>query len=132
VWFAFAWAGAVMLSGAAVRAFADGRARDLVPSTLAPLAIGVAAAALALFVQIFRASERPEVTGAEGLVGEVGVAATRIDERHGYVNVLGERWKARAEVPIEEGREVRITAVVGLVLRVRAIGAGEAQLGERC
>ncbi len=127
---ALAWAGVVALSAPAARA--DEGSRGLVSWILIPLAVGVAAAALALLFKVRRTSERPEVTGAEGLVGRVGLAATPIDERHGYVNVLGERWKARADLPIEEGHEVRVTAVAGLVLRVRSIGAdGGPRLRER-
>jgi membrane-bound serine protease (ClpP class) len=56
-------------------------------------------------------------TGAEAMVGEVGVAKTGI-AAEGRVFVHGEWWNARAAQPIAEGAKVRIVGVDGLLLDV--------------
>jgi membrane-bound serine protease (ClpP class) len=56
-------------------------------------------------------------TGAEAMVGEVGVAKTEITAE-GRVFVHGEWWNARAAQPIAEGAKVRIVGVDGLLLDV--------------
>jgi membrane-bound serine protease (ClpP class) len=60
------------------------------------------------------------VTGAEGLVGEIGEALTSIapgaPER---VSVHGEIWNATANEPIAVGARVIVTGVHGLTLTVR-------------
>jgi membrane-bound serine protease (ClpP class) len=60
-------------------------------------------------------------TGREGLVGEEGVAQT--DVFHGgKVFVHGEIWNAESGEPIYEGEKVIVTAVEGLVVRVKKRG----------
>ena len=56
-------------------------------------------------------------TGPESMIGETGVAKTRISGA-GQVFAHGEWWAARANETIPEGQEVRITRVDGLVLTV--------------
>lgn len=58
-------------------------------------------------------------TGAESMVGEVGVAKTAIHDE-GRVYVHGEWWNAQSEQPIPEGARVRIVGVDGLLLNVAA------------
>lgn len=57
-------------------------------------------------------------TGKEGLVGEAGVAQTAIAPK-GKVFIHGELWDARSEEPIASGEEVVVTAVEGMVVRVK-------------
>ncbi|HDI51185.1 MAG TPA: nodulation protein NfeD, partial [Bacteroidetes bacterium] len=57
-------------------------------------------------------------TGKEGIIGEVGVALTRIYDG-GQVKIHGEIWKATAEKPIKKGRKVKVVAVQGLCLKVQ-------------
>jgi len=52
-------------------------------------------------------------TGAQGLVGEVGTAATTINPE-GKVFVHGELWNATSPRPIEEGAKVRVVRVQGM------------------
>ena len=60
-------------------------------------------------------------TGREGLVGEEGVAQT--DVFHGgKVFVHGEIWNGESGEPIHEGEKVIVTAVEGLVVRVKKKG----------
>ena len=60
------------------------------------------------------------VTGAAGMIGEVGKALTAIEPgKIGRVATHGETWKAIAEEPIAEGDRVLVTRVDGLTLTVR-------------
>ena len=60
-------------------------------------------------------------TGREGLVGEEGVAQT--DVFHGgKVFVHGEIWNGESGEPIHKGEKVIVTAVEGLVVRVKKRG----------
>ena len=61
--------------------------------------------------------KRKPVTGAEGIVGQVGTASTDIDER-GKIFVHGEYWDALSQTKIVQGARVQVTAIDGLVLRV--------------
>jgi membrane-bound serine protease (ClpP class) len=61
-------------------------------------------------------------TGQEGLIGEVGVARTRLAPE-GQVFVHGELWQARCDGAAEAGEEVRVTAVEGLRLVVETVRA---------
>ncbi len=56
-------------------------------------------------------------TGSESMLGETGIAKTKISSA-GQVFVHGEWWSARADEPIADGREVKITRVDGLTLTV--------------
>jgi len=60
------------------------------------------------------------VTGAAGMIGEVGKALTAIEPgKTGRVATHGETWKAIAEEPIAQGDLVLVTRVDGLTLTVR-------------
>jgi len=60
-------------------------------------------------------------TGREGLVGEEGVAQTDVFEE-GKVFVYGEIWNGKSEEPISKGEKVLVTAIEGLVLKVKKKG----------
>jgi membrane protein implicated in regulation of membrane protease activity len=85
-----------------------------------------AAAALALFtLREARAISRRQVqSGAEGLIGRVGIVRRTIDPL-GDVAVDGELWRARRswatedEPPPAEGDRVVVASVHGLTLLVR-------------
>jgi membrane-bound serine protease (ClpP class) len=69
---------------------------------------------------------RPQFAGAEGLVGEEGVAESAI-RRRGRVRVRGELWTAEADERIPKGAKVKIVEVNNLVVRVvRCTDAPEA------
>ena len=55
--------------------------------------------------------------GVEGIVGEVGVVRGPIDPE-GTVLVHGELWKAVSTEKIDEGEQVKVEAIHGLVLKV--------------
>lgn len=59
-------------------------------------------------------------TGAEGLVGEIGVVQTPL-RPEGKVFVHGEIWNAYAEEAIEAGEKVRVIKTEGLKVKVEKI-----------
>jgi len=79
-------------------------------------------AAAGFFVLIVRkaltAQRRPLTTGREGLVGEEGMAQSRIDPE-GKVFIHGEYWAARSDTPLAAGEKVVVEAVNGMMLKVR-------------
>lgn len=73
----------------------------------------------------FRAHRAKPKGGADGIVGEIGVVQKSIDPE-GLVFVHGEHWRARSREKIEEGEEVEIEGVEGLLLRVKKASNREA------
>ncbi|MGH9475831.1 MAG: NfeD family protein [Terriglobales bacterium] len=84
------------------------------------VAIGFGVVATILAQLVIRAQRRKVVTGAQGLVGEAGVALTAL-ALQGTVLVHGERWHARARAPIAAGGAIRVLGVHGLRLEVEAV-----------
>jgi len=82
-----------------------------VGGTLAVLMLGIAAL-------VVRSQRRRSVVGAEGMVGAVGVARSRLAPA-GTVLVRGEYWSAEGDELVDAGEPVEVTAVEGLRLRVR-------------
>ena len=64
-----------------------------------------------------KAQRRHPVTGAEGMIGGIGIAKTDLAPR-GRVFLNGELWDAVSEEPIREGEEAEVKAVAGLTLKV--------------
>ncbi len=60
------------------------------------------------------------VTGAEGMLSEVGTVQRRFSHR-GWVRVHGESWRAESDRPLVKGQKVRVVDINGLVLKVEAI-----------
>ena len=79
-----------------------------------------------LVTLVVRARANKVVTGLSGLLGQVGIAVTVLAPS-GKVRVRGEYWDAVAPsgAQIEPGAKVRITAVEGLQLSVKADPSGE-------
>jgi len=88
-----------------------------------PIAHVLAAVMGLLVTLVTRAQTARIVTGAEGMIGEVGRAASDL-EPFGKVFVHGETWEARSGSPVARGQEVRVTGVEGLRLLVERIGGG--------
>lgn len=65
-----------------------------------------------------RAWRNPVVSGDAELVGAHGEALEMIDANAGTVHLLGERWQARSDRPLEPGARVRVTRRDGLILLV--------------
>lgn len=88
----------------------------------------MAVVSLALIFVVARlaiSSHRRQVaTGIEEMVGVRGEVADWGDGR-GHVLAHGERWKAVSGAPLSAGRQVRVTGVDGLVLRVEPDTSGK-------
>lgn len=67
----------------------------------------------------FKAHRRKPVTGAEGLIGEPGIADTDITRDGGMVFLHGEIWSAYSEEPISKGTRITVDTVSGLKVKVR-------------
>ena len=57
-------------------------------------------------------------TGKEGIVGEIGIAISKIAQE-GDVKVHGEYWKAFSDEPIKKGEKIIVENVEGLKLKVK-------------
>jgi membrane-bound serine protease (ClpP class) len=66
---------------------------------------------------VFKSHLSKPRTGAQGLVGEIGVVKEPLMPE-GKVFVHGELWKATSKVPIQTGAKVRVVKIVNLVLEV--------------
>ncbi len=88
-------------------------------------AVTVPFAAITVFLlQLAVRSFRYKVTtGAEALIGAVGVAKTEIGS-DGRVFVHGELWNAEAAAPIASGAKVRVAEIEGLRLKVEPVERG--------
>jgi membrane-bound serine protease (ClpP class) len=69
----------------------------------------------------FKAQRAKPVTGAEGLIGEHGVADTDISGDGGMVSLHGERWSAYADEKIPKGSRITVDVVTGLKVKVRRL-----------
>ncbi len=86
------------------------------------LAVSVPLGAIAVFLMSIavKARRAKVTTGAQGLVGEIGVARTPLAPE-GKVFVHGELWNAIASSPVESGEQVMVRAMEGLTLKVEAV-----------
>ncbi|MCX6636755.1 MAG: nodulation protein NfeD [Acidobacteria bacterium] len=87
-------------------------------STAVAVTLPFAAITIFLLSLVVRARANKVLTGAAGMLGEIGVARTPLQPA-GKVFVRGEYWDAEAPCPVAEGAAVRIVAVEGLKLRVK-------------
>jgi membrane-bound serine protease (ClpP class) len=88
------------------------------PWKLLPVVVFMAAFTILLVRMVVEAQRRKATTGAEGLLGRAGVAATPL-QPEGWVVVQGERWRAQADGPLDLGARVEVVGIDGLRLRVR-------------
>jgi membrane-bound serine protease (ClpP class) len=85
-----------------------------------PVVLGFAGIAIFLVRLGVASQRRPSVTGAAGMIGEVGQALTAIGpDGSGRVATHGETWQATSDESIPAGARVRVMQVDGLVLIVR-------------
>lgn len=88
-------------------------------STAIGLAVPFALITSFLFSIALRARRNKVVTGAEGMVGQTGVAVGELNPS-GTVLVRGEYWHALASGHVPASEPVRITGMDGLTLRVES------------
>jgi len=89
-------------------------------STAVAVSIPFAIITLFLVSVVLKARRAKVLTGATGLVDEIGVARTDIAPE-GRIFVHGEYWNAVASNPIPAGSRVRVTGVDGLIVKVEAL-----------
>ena len=69
------------------------------------------------FAGLVELADAPQVVGAKGLVGEIGIARTKIAPE-GKVFVHGEHWNVTSEEVINEGERIRVVEVGNLDMKV--------------
>ena len=89
---------------------------------LTALAVAVPFGLITMFLVaiVVRARRNKVLTGASGMIGEIGVSRTAL-EPEGQVLVHGEYWDAVASSNVPAGAHVRVKAVAGLKLKVEAV-----------
>ena len=87
----------------------------VIPTLLFTAAFFIFAVTMALKAQMAKPA-----TGYEGLIGEIGVARTRLDPE-GKVFIHGELWNADSDETIEEGEKVRVLKTDRLKLIVEKL-----------
>ena len=99
----------------------DGPIPEMRVHLLTALVVSVPLGVIAVFLMtlVLRAHRNRVTTGAEAMVGEIGVARTML-EPDGKVFVHGELWNATARNSIPMGARVRVRAVEGLRVLVEA------------
>jgi membrane-bound serine protease (ClpP class) len=87
----------------------------IIPTVLVTAAFFIFALTMAIKAQMAKPA-----TGSEGLLGETGVARTRLDPE-GKVFVHGEFWNAYTDGTIEEGEKIRVLKAEGLRVKVEKL-----------
>jgi membrane-bound serine protease (ClpP class) len=87
-----------------------------------PLLFGLAASSAALVLlggrMALRARRAPVVSGREEMLGAPG-RVLEVGAGEAWVQVRGERWAARSDVPLATGQGVQVCGIDGLTLQVR-------------
>jgi membrane-bound serine protease (ClpP class) len=93
------------------------------------LAVSVPFGAITVFLLTIavRARRNKVSTGAQGLIGLIGVAQTSLSPQ-GKVFVHGEIWNAVAESPVEVGQQVEVKRLDGLTVYVAPVGTAVSQI----
>jgi membrane-bound serine protease (ClpP class) len=86
-------------------------------TVIIPTVAGVSAFFIFALGLVMKAHMKRPRTGGPGLVGEVGLALTELNNE-GRVSLHGEYWNARSDRPIPKGEKVRVVRVDNLYLIV--------------
>ena len=89
-------------------------------STAIALALPFSLITLVLLSLVLRARRNKVVTGAEGMIGEVGTALTALSGG-GKVFVRGEYWEAVSAAPLTPGARIRVIGIDKLKLTVEPV-----------
>jgi membrane-bound serine protease (ClpP class) len=73
---------------------------------------------------VVKSRRRKPVTGEQALVGEIGIARTRLAP-DGQIFIHGEYWQSLSSINAEPGDRVRVTRVDGLTLHVEPASGGD-------
>lgn len=89
---------------------------------LTALAVSIPLGLITAFLMsiAFKARRNKLVSGAQGLIGETGIAQTALSPR-GKIFVHGEIWDAVASAPVPIGQSVVVLRVDGLLLQVEPV-----------
>ena len=82
-----------------------------------PIVLTITTLFLGTMYYALRIRHKKPVSGAEGLIDEIGIANTDI-EKEGKVFIDGEYWDVWSDGPIKAGERVKVIEVVGLKLKV--------------
>ncbi len=112
-------AGVVSLFLGAVMLFrGEGPGMSISWGVLIPTVLIISLFFIAVAGIVFRSHLRRTPTGAEGMVGEKGVAITDLSPE-GQVYIHGEYWHAVSVEPVAAHEPIEVLEVVGLKLKVR-------------
>ncbi len=104
----------------------DGPIPQMRVNLLTALAVSIPLGLITVFLMdiALRARQGKVVTGAQGLLGEIGTARTPLNPE-GKVFIHGELWDAVASGSIDAGRAVVVKRINGLRLEVEAAPAAQ-------
>ncbi len=95
----------------------------ILPGDLVPAGIMLAVLAVIIAWIAAASGRRRVLTGNEGMIGLTGIVSRRRGFRNRFViEVRGELWWCRSTSALEQGMEVVITGISGLVLEVTPTG----------
>jgi membrane-bound serine protease (ClpP class) len=89
---------------------------------LVPTVVVISGFFIGVVSLVVRAHTRLPLTGAEGLIGEVGVVKAS-DGRIGKVMVHGELWQAKFDQPVTVGDAVKVLTVDRLIVTAKKLDA---------
>jgi membrane-bound serine protease (ClpP class) len=97
----------------------DGPIPELRVRLLTALAVSIPLGVITVFLMsiVMKARANKVVTGAQGLVGEIGLAQTALSPK-GKVFVHGELWDAVSSADVPAGQSVVVRSIDGLQLQV--------------
>jgi len=100
----------------------DGPIPEMRVKLLTSLAISIPFGLISVFLMsiAWRARRNKIVTGAQGIIGELGVTRTNLAPS-GKVFVHGELWNAHSAKPLPSGTPVRVVAIHQLELEVEPV-----------
>ncbi len=70
---------------------------------------------------VVKAYRRKAMTGVSGMIGEIGEVFNDIINGNGFVKIMGEIWKAKADVNIPKGEKVKVLEVKDLTIIVQKV-----------
>ncbi|MDP2683121.1 MAG: nodulation protein NfeD [Deltaproteobacteria bacterium] len=85
-----------------------------------PMVISITVIFLGAMYYGLKIRHKKPISGAEGLLDEIGIANTDIG-KEGKIFIDGEYWDVWSDEPIKAGGKVRVVEVVGLKLKVAKI-----------
>jgi membrane-bound serine protease (ClpP class) len=100
----------------------DGPIPELRVKFITAIAVAIPFGVITVFLMTIaiRARRNKVTTGAEGMVGQLGITRSALSPM-GQVVILGEIWNAQSSTPIAAGEPISVRAVDGLTLLVEPV-----------